>query len=213
MSIPQTNIRVQAGSAFPNMPGTAFRTFSCPVHHHSPSLRPLPGLRPLAGGLEPGYATWRHPHQGGTRFVLPPSKWQASGWFQETAEALRRASRPSSPVEQARAAASQGLTALQRDLSQPLFTEHAFLFAWAEFAYEIGLIQKLAQVPMPEKSVVHTPQAKALAFLLGILIGITDLRDLNEGHHPLAHDVPVLQAWGLASLAHYTGIESYGCQP
>ena len=59
---------------------------------------------------------------------------------------------------------------------------------------------------MPQKSVVHLPQAKALAFLLGILAGITHLRDLNEGHHPLAHDAPVLRAWGLASLAHYTGV-------
>ena len=42
--------------------------------------------------------------------------------------------------------------------------------------------------------------------MLGILTGITHLRDLNEGHHPLAHDAPVLRAWGLASLAHYTGI-------
>jgi cell division protein FtsB len=80
------------------------------------------------------------------------------------------------------------------------------LFAWAEFAHEIGLVQKLRQVPMPQKSVVHLPQAKVLTFFLGILTGITHLRDLNEGPHPLAHDAPVLRAWGLASLAHYTGI-------
>jgi hypothetical protein len=126
--------------------------------------------------------------------------------FQETAEALQGTSWRPSPIERARAAVSQGLIASQSGRSQPQFTEHAFLFAWAEFAHEIGLIQKLMQVAMPQKSVVHTPQAKALAFLLGILAGITHLRDLNEGHHPLAHDAPVLRAWGLASLAHYTGI-------
>jgi hypothetical protein len=126
--------------------------------------------------------------------------------FQETAEALQRASRRPSPVERSRAAVSQGSTAARIGKSQPQFTEHAFLFAWAEFAYEIGLVQKLLQVPMPQKSVVHLPQAKVLTFFLGILTGITHLRDLNEGHHPLAHDAPVLRAWGLASLAHYTGV-------
>lgn len=206
MSIPQTSIRVQAGSAFPSMPGTAFQTFPYPVP--SPltvSSTTAWGSGPLPGGLNP--AADLAPSLPGWDPFRASTVQVAGVWlFRETVEALQRASRHPSPVERARAVASQGSTAFQIDPSQPLFTEHAFLFAWAEFAHEIGLIQKLAQVPMPEKSVVHTPQAKALAFLLGILTGITHLRDLNEGHHPLAHDAPVLRAWGLASLAHYTGI-------
>lgn len=206
MSIPHASVRVQAGRMPSDRSGAAYQPFSCPVQ--SPltfsstaawGSGPLPGVLKPAANFAPSLPGWD---------PFRASAVQVAGiWlFQETAEALRQASRPSSPVERARAAASQGFTALQTGPSQPLFTEHAFLFAEAEFAYEIGLIQKLAQVPMPEKSVVHTPQAKALSFLLGILIGITHLRDLNEGHHPLAHDAPVLQAWGLASLAHYTGI-------
>jgi hypothetical protein len=206
MSIPHASVRVQAGRMPSDGSGAAYQPFSCPVQ--SPltfsstaawGSGPLPGVLSPTANLAPSLPGWD---------PFRASAVQVAGiWlFPETVEALRRASWPSSPVERARAAASRGFTALQSGSSQPLFTEHAFLFAWAEFAYEIGLVQKLAQVPMPEKSVVHTPQAKALAFLLGILIGITHLRDLNERHHPLAHDIPVLQAWGLASLAHYTGI-------
>ena len=206
MSIPHASVRVQAGRMPSDRSGAAYQPFSCPVQ--SPltfsstaawGSGPLPGVLNPAANCAPSLPGW-------TPFRASAVQVAGIWLFPETVEALRRASWPSSPVERARAAASQGFTVLQIGSSQPLFTEHAFLFAWAEFAYEIGLVQKLAQVPMPEKSVVHTPQAKALAFLLGILIGITHLRDLNEGHHPLAHDIPVLQAWGLASLAHYTGI-------
>jgi len=206
MNIPQTNTRVQAGALLPDMPGMAYQSFPYPVL--SPftfastdnwALGPLPGALKPAANFAPPLLSWDP--------VRAPTVQVAGIWlFQETAEALQRASRQSSPIERARAAVSQGSVAAQIGKSQPLFTEHAFLFAWAEFAYEIGLIQKFLQVPMPQKRVVHLPQAKALAFLLGILAGIIHLRDLNEGHHPLAHDAPVLRAWGLASLAHYTGV-------
>jgi hypothetical protein len=92
------------------------------------------------------------------------------------------------------------------ELPQGLLTQHALMVAWGEFADEIGLIEKLNQVSIPQKSVVHMPQAKVLSFLMGILSGITHLKDLNEGPHPLAHDWPALRAWRLAALAHYTGI-------
>ena len=206
MSIPQTNTRVQAGALLPDMPGTAYQAFPYPVP--SPltfasidnwALAPLPGVLKPAANLPSPLLVWD--------LVRAPTVQVAGIWlFQETAEALQQASRPSSLVEQARAAVSQGSSAARIGKSQLQFIEHAFLFAWAEFAYEIGLVQKLLQVPMPQKSVVHLPQAKVLTFLLGILAGITHLRDLNEGHHPLAHDAPVLRAWGLASLAHYTGV-------
>ena len=60
------------------------------------------------------------------------------------------------------------------------------LIAWGEYATEIGLIDKLSHIPIPVKGVVHAPQAKVLTFLMGILTGITHLKDLNEGSHPLA---------------------------
>jgi hypothetical protein len=41
---------------------------------------------------------------------------------------------------------------------------------------------------------------------IGILTGITHLKDLNEEPHPLAHDRPAIRAWELVSLAHCSGI-------
>jgi len=87
-----------------------------------------------------------------------------------------------------------------------MLTQHALMVAGGEFAHEIGLLSKLAQVTMPQKSVVHVPYGKVLSFFMGILTGITHFRDLNEGPHPLAHDWPAIRAWGLAAMAHYSGI-------
>jgi len=110
-----------------------------------------------------------------------------------------------SPVARARAAVQRGQQQLAQ-LPHGILTQHALLVAWGEYAQEIGLIDQLLQVAIPQKSVVHTPPAKLLAFFLGTLSGMTHLKDLNEGPHPLAHDGVVLRAWGLAALAHYTNV-------
>jgi len=206
MSIPQTNSCVQAGVLLSDRLSTASQAFACPVPSpFTAASIPTWGCGPLPVILKP--AASFPPSLVGWSPVGAPVVQVAGIWlFQDTAEALHRASRLFSPVERARMAVSHGSIAALVSQAQPLFTEHAFLFAEAEFAYEIGLIQKFRLLPMAQKSIVHLPQAKALTFLLGILAGITHLRDLNEGPHPLAHDIPLLRAWGLASLAHYTGI-------
>jgi hypothetical protein len=126
-------------------------------------------------------------------------------FFQETVQKLDQASWSRSPLEIARAAVERGLNR-ELELPQGLLTQHALMVAWGEFADEIGLIEQLNQVSIPQKSVVHTPQAKVLSFMLGVLSGITHLKDLNEGPHPLAHDWAAIRAWRLAALAHYSGI-------
>jgi hypothetical protein len=125
--------------------------------------------------------------------------------LQETVTAQVHAPWSRSPLDIARAAVTHGRQRLAT-LRSGLLTQHALLVAWGEFAHEIGLLQKLGQVDIPVKSVVHTPQGKVLTFLMGILTGITHLKDLNEGAHPLAHDWPALRAWGLVALAHYTNV-------
>jgi hypothetical protein len=125
--------------------------------------------------------------------------------FQETAQSLKQAPWSKSPLDIAHAVVVQG-QALMQVLPQGVLTQHALMVAWGEFAYEIGLIPKLLGVPIPQKSVVHTPQGKVLTFLMGTLTGITHLKDLNEGPHPLAHDWPAIRSWGLDSLAHYSGV-------
>ena len=126
-------------------------------------------------------------------------------FFQETIQRLTQAPWSRSPLEIARATVERGLSRMA-ELPQGMLTQHALMVAWGEFAGEIGLIEKLNQVSIPQKSVVHTPQAKVLTFLMGVVSGITHLKDLNEGPHPLAHDWPAIRAWRLAALAHYSGI-------
>ncbi len=126
-------------------------------------------------------------------------------FFQETVQRLSQAPWSRSPLEIARVAVERGLSRMA-ELPQGMLTQHALMVAWGEFAGEIGLIEKLNQVSIPQKSVVHTPQAKVLTFLMGVVSGITHLKDLNEGPHPLAHDWPAIRAWRLAALAHYSSI-------
>jgi hypothetical protein len=151
-------------------------------------------------------ADWFHetPLQGVRR---TPATIQVGGvWlFQETVQSLKQTPWSKSPLDIARDAAMQGRN-LMGELSQGLLTQHALMVAWGEFAHEIGLIPRLLGVPLPQKSVVHTPQGKVLTFLMGILTGITHLKDLNDGPHPLAHDWLAIRAWGFDSLAHYSGV-------
>ena len=48
-------------------------------------------------------------------------------------------------------------TTLATPLWQP--TQHAMLVIWGRFARELGLLDQLATVPIPEKTVRHTAAA------------------------------------------------------
>jgi hypothetical protein len=123
----------------------------------------------------------------------------------EKVDHLCRSGKTPSPLDMAKDAVAQGLSRITQG-SAEMFTQHALMLAWGEFAHEIGLIDQLRQIPIPQKSVVHTPQAKVLTFLMGTLCGINHLKDLNEGAHPLAHDLTAISAWGLCALPHYSGV-------
>ena len=191
MSIPQAIPNVQAG------PGLST------WHDNStqPLVRPVPHI--LVANLQ---AAWfdEIPPQAVSR---TPATVRVNGilLFQETVQSLKQAPWSKSPLDIARAAVTQGRNRMQ-ELPRGILTQHALMVAWGEFAYEIGLIPNLLGVPIPQKSVVHTPQAKVLTFLMGTLTGITHLKDLNDGPHPLAHDWLAIRAWGLDSLAHSSGI-------
>jgi hypothetical protein len=194
MNIPQASNNVQRilGPGLPVGTGQVQQPFAIPSSYFSESPSGLPAWDTLAmGAFAPA----------------KPSIVRVGGlWlFQETVRELRRAPWSRSPLDIARSAAKCGLSRIT-ELARGMLTQHAMMVAWGEFADEIGLIDDLNQVSIPQKSVVHTPQAKVLTFLMGILTGITHLKDLNEGPHPLAHDWPAIRAWRLASLAHYTGI-------
>jgi hypothetical protein len=53
-------------------------------------------------------------------------------------------------------------------LPEQQHTQHAMLIAWGQFAQEIGLREQLATVPMPQKTVQHTPAAKLATLFMGL---------------------------------------------
>jgi len=91
-------------------------------------------------------------------------------------------------------------------LLQEQSTQHAMLVVWGQFAQEIGLLDQLATVPIPQKTVQHTPAAKLATLFMGLLSGIQHLTDLTHGPVPLYHDPALAHAWGLAALPEASGV-------
>ena len=85
-------------------------------------------------------------------------------------------------------------------------TQHAMLIVWGHFARTIGLLERLAQVPIGQKTVRRAPQEKLVEFQLGLLVGIEYLTDLSAGAAPLVNDAEVAAAWKLSSLADASGV-------
>jgi hypothetical protein len=80
------------------------------------------------------------------------------------------------------------------------------LIVWGHYGREIGLLDQLAKVPIPQKQVLRAPYEKLAEFLIGLLSGIEYLSDLSEGAAPLMRDNEVAVAWGLAKLADASGV-------
>ncbi len=87
-----------------------------------------------------------------------------------------------------------------------ILTQHAMLVVWGQFGHCLGLIEKLSQVPLHQKTVVHSPQTKVLEFLVAILGGCAYLKDLSRSAHPIDQDPAVATAWGQAAWADYSGV-------
>jgi hypothetical protein len=85
-------------------------------------------------------------------------------------------------------------------------TEHGMLVAFGEFVQQRGLLERLRQVPVPQKTHGFRPQDKLIEFLAGIMSGIEHLQDLNYGPRPLVRDTLVAQAWGVEQFAHFTTV-------
>src|SRR6476646_6767402 len=91
-------------------------------------------------------------------------------------------------------------------LPQEQPTQHAMLVVWGQFAQEIGLLDQLTSVPIPQKTVQHSPAAKLATLFMGLLSGIQHLSDLTHGPAPLYHDPTVAAAWGLTALPEASGV-------
>ena len=85
-------------------------------------------------------------------------------------------------------------------------TQHAMVIVWGHFAQAIGLLERLAQAPIAQKTVLRAPYEKLVEFLLGLLTGIEYLTDLSEGAAPLVKDAEVATAWKLNQLADASGV-------
>lgn len=85
-------------------------------------------------------------------------------------------------------------------------TQHAMLIVWGHFARTIGLLERLADVPIPQKTVLRFPQEKVTEFLIGLLSGIEYLTDLSESAAPLVQDTEVARAWKLQPMADASGV-------
>lgn len=85
-------------------------------------------------------------------------------------------------------------------------TPHGMLVAFGEFLCQYGLVEKMMQVPIRQKTRTFTPQSKLVEFLAGILSGMERLQDMSDGAQPVAKDEVVARAWGQAGFAHYSGV-------
>lgn len=85
-------------------------------------------------------------------------------------------------------------------------TSHGMLVAFGEFLSQHGLIERLMQIPIGQKTRKYRPQTKLVEFLAGITSGMEHLEDLNDGVWPLVRDEVVARAWGQAGFAHYSNV-------
>jgi hypothetical protein len=85
-------------------------------------------------------------------------------------------------------------------------TDHAMLVVWGQFANCLGIPQAFAEVPMSQKTVIHTPQSKVLEFLVANLAGLPYAKDISQAPQPLDQDQAVAKAWGVDSWADYSGV-------
>jgi len=85
-------------------------------------------------------------------------------------------------------------------------TEHAMLVVWGLFARQIGLVEKLQALSLPQRTRDHSPQTKLIQFLVAILGGCEYLQDMSKGPHPLVKDQAVAEAWGQPGWADYSGV-------
>lgn len=85
-------------------------------------------------------------------------------------------------------------------------TDHAMLVVWGQLAHCMGIPQAFAEVPMSQKTVIHTPQSKVLEFLVAILAGLPHAKDISKAPQPLDQDQAVARAWGEASWADCSGL-------
>jgi hypothetical protein len=85
-------------------------------------------------------------------------------------------------------------------------TDHAWLVLLGEYAQQLGLLDRLASVPIEQRTREYTPQTKLIQSLVGVLAGLEYLQDFNDGPQPLVKDQAVIASWQQPAFAHYSGV-------
>jgi hypothetical protein len=87
-------------------------------------------------------------------------------------------------------------------------TDHAWLVVLGHFAQALGLVTGLEGVPLEQKKGPNDlpPQTKLIEFLVGILAGIEQLQELNQGSQPIVKDPTIAEAWAQAIFRHYSQV-------
>ena len=87
-------------------------------------------------------------------------------------------------------------------------TEHAWLVVLGHFAQALGVVSGLSQVHLEQRQGADKlpPQTKLIEFLVGIVGGIEQLQELNQGAAPIVKDPTIAQAWGQALFRHYSQV-------
>lgn len=90
--------------------------------------------------------------------------------------------------------------------SEPKLTQHAMLVAWGRYAEHIGLVSRLEELKLHQKTRAHRPHTKVLEFFVAILAGYAHLQEISRSAHPLDQDEIVAEAWGQRGWADYSGV-------
>lgn len=95
---------------------------------------------------------------------------------------------------------------MRRKRTSATLTQHALLVIWGEYAQSIGLVERMAAIPIHQKTKTHSAQRKVLELLVATLAGVPYLQDISRSAHPLDQDRAVAEAWGQAAWADYSGV-------
>ena len=111
-----------------------------------------------------------------------------------------------SPAPRSPAALTDAEQLVALAASDASVTDHALLVVLGQFAQHLGLLNLLQALPINQKKVQHAPQDKLIEFLVAILAGVEQLKDLNHAAAPIAADPSLAAAWGQQAFAHYSGV-------
>jgi hypothetical protein len=88
----------------------------------------------------------------------------------------------------------------------PHVTTHGRLILDGHFAQRIGLVAALQEIPLPGKTVQHTPHDHLVTALVNVLAGHRQLQQISRGATPLRADRTLAAAWRQHEFPDVSGV-------